>query len=58
VLVAIPGAPPTPAARPQGCAFHPRCKYATERSTTEVPALVPIADSRMLACHVDPFGPR
>jgi oligopeptide transport system ATP-binding protein len=57
-LVAIPGAPPTPAARPQGCAFHPRCTYATERSTTDVPALVPIADSRMLACHVDPFGPR
>jgi oligopeptide/dipeptide ABC transporter ATP-binding protein len=24
-LVAIAGTPPTPAGRPAGCAFHPRC---------------------------------
>jgi oligopeptide/dipeptide ABC transporter ATP-binding protein len=57
-LVAIPGAPPTPAARPTGCAFHPRCPYATERCPGEVPPLVPVSDSRLLACHVDPFGPK
>jgi oligopeptide/dipeptide ABC transporter ATP-binding protein len=57
-LVAIPGSPPTPRARPSGCAFHPRCPYASERSQVEVPPLVPISDSRLLACHVDPFGPR
>jgi oligopeptide/dipeptide ABC transporter ATP-binding protein len=57
-LVAIPGSPPTPRARPAGCAFHPRCPYASERSQTEVPELVAVSDTRLLACHVDPFGPR
>jgi oligopeptide/dipeptide ABC transporter ATP-binding protein len=55
-LVAIPGSPPTPRARPAGCAFHPRCPYASERSRVEVPPLVPVSESRLLACHVDPFG--
>jgi peptide/nickel transport system ATP-binding protein len=55
-LVAIPGSPPTPRARPAGCAFHPRCPYATERSTIEVPELRPLDDGRLLACHVDPFA--
>jgi oligopeptide transport system ATP-binding protein len=56
-LIAIPGSPPTPRARPSGCAFHPRCPYASERSTVEVPPLVPISNTRLLACHVDPFRP-
>jgi len=56
-LVAIPGSAATPRNRPAGCAFHPRCPYASERSQNEVPALVPISDTRKLACHVDPFRP-
>jgi oligopeptide/dipeptide ABC transporter ATP-binding protein len=56
-LVAIPGSPPTPRARPSGCAFHPRCPYASEQSRLEVPPLVAVSDSRLLACHVDPFKP-
>jgi oligopeptide transport system ATP-binding protein len=56
-LVAIPGAPPTPAGRPNGCAFHPRCAFAIERCASELPPLVPISDSRLLSCHVDPFAP-
>jgi oligopeptide/dipeptide ABC transporter ATP-binding protein len=56
-LVAIPGAPPTPRARPAGCAFHPRCAYAVESCWAEVPPLVPVApDGRLLACPPDPFG--
>jgi oligopeptide/dipeptide ABC transporter ATP-binding protein len=54
-LVAIPGTPPSPQQLPTGCAFHPRCAYASERSTTEVPALVPVGRDHRLACHVDPF---
>src|SRR6202022_2891000 len=30
-LVPIGGAPPSPAARPSGCAFHARCRYAVDR---------------------------
>jgi oligopeptide/dipeptide ABC transporter ATP-binding protein len=55
-LVAIPGAPPTPRARPAGCAFHPRCAYVVESCRTEVPPLVPVdPDGRLLACPPDPF---
>jgi oligopeptide transport system ATP-binding protein len=57
-LVAIPGAPPTPRARPAGCAFHPRCAYAQESCRVDVPALVPVADGRSLACPPDPFESR
>jgi oligopeptide/dipeptide ABC transporter ATP-binding protein len=56
-LIAIPGSPPTPRARPSGCAFHPRCPYASEQSRVEVPPLVAVSESRLLACHVDPFKP-
>jgi oligopeptide transport system ATP-binding protein len=56
-LIAIPGSPPTPRARPSGCAFHPRCPNASEQSRLEVPPLVAVSDSRLLACHVDPFKP-
>ena len=55
-LVAIPGAPPVPRDVPPGCAFHPRCAYATPISREVVPPLVPV-DGRLLACHVDPFRP-
>jgi oligopeptide transport system ATP-binding protein len=54
-LVAIEGAPPTPQRIPPGCAFHPRCPYATEQSRVEVPELRPIGGDRYLACHNDPF---
>jgi oligopeptide/dipeptide ABC transporter ATP-binding protein len=57
-LVAIGGSPPTPRGRPDGCAFHPRCAYARESCELAVPSLVPISDSRLLACPVDPLGPR
>jgi peptide/nickel transport system ATP-binding protein len=54
-LVAIGGTPPNPSRLPSGCAFHPRCAWASDRSQTEVPTLVPVGGGRMLACHVDPF---
>jgi oligopeptide/dipeptide ABC transporter ATP-binding protein len=55
-LVAIPGSPPAPSAIPPGCPFHPRCAYAEPVSRERVPELRPV-DGRLLACHVDPFGP-
>jgi oligopeptide/dipeptide ABC transporter ATP-binding protein len=55
-LVAIAGAPPTPGRIPAGCAFHPRCPYASGDSRTTVPPLREVGGGRRLACHVDPFG--
>jgi oligopeptide transport system ATP-binding protein len=55
-LVAIAGAPPTPASRPGGCAFHPRCPYMQTSCVEHVPELVPIGAGRLLACPVDPLA--
>ena len=56
-LEAIPGLPPSPRRRPAGCAFHPRCGYARPDCSEHVPPLVPISDTRLLACPPDPFSP-
>ncbi|AEG57893.1 ABC transporter ATP-binding protein [Sinorhizobium meliloti] len=48
----IEGEVPSPVNPPNGCAFHPRCPLAVQRCRTEVPTLVPIADGRVVACHV------
>ena len=53
-LVPIAGAPPSPAAVPSGCAFHPRCVYSVETCATDVPELARDG-SRSFACPVDPF---
>jgi oligopeptide transport system ATP-binding protein len=55
-LVAIAGTPPAPGRIPSGCAFHPRCAFASDESRAVVPALVPVGGNRKLACHVDPFA--
>ena len=36
---------------PQGCVFHPRCKYAIDRCKTEVPQLRQIGDGQIASCH-------
>ncbi|MBY5405780.1 ABC transporter ATP-binding protein [Rhizobium leguminosarum] len=48
----VEGEVPSPINPPSGCAFHPRCPLAVERCRIEVPTLVPIADGRVVACHV------
>jgi oligopeptide/dipeptide ABC transporter ATP-binding protein len=49
-LTPIPGLPPDPRRPPGGCAFHPRCPFATGVCRTEDP---PLAESggRSVACH-------
>ncbi|MCL2515199.1 MAG: ABC transporter ATP-binding protein [Microbacteriaceae bacterium] len=39
-VAGIPGSPPNLASPPSGCRFHPRCAFATEICTREVPPLV------------------
>jgi oligopeptide/dipeptide ABC transporter ATP-binding protein len=49
---AIPGQPPTPARRPAGCAFHPRCGLSAKRAACAeiVPPTVSIAPGHRAAC--------
>ncbi|RVT69676.1 MULTISPECIES: ABC transporter ATP-binding protein [Rhizobium/Agrobacterium group] len=48
----LEGEVPSPVNPPRGCAFHPRCPLAIERCGINVPPLVPMADGRVVACHV------
>ncbi|GAA3650439.1 ABC transporter ATP-binding protein [Nonomuraea antimicrobica] len=47
----LPGSPATPANRPSGCSFHPRCPLARDRCRTEVPQAREVAPGRWSACH-------
>ncbi len=47
---AIPGMPPNLANMPDGCAFAPRCRYATDICRQRVPQLEAGADGRKVAC--------
>ncbi|GAA0495805.1 ABC transporter ATP-binding protein [Streptomyces stramineus] len=51
--ITLPGDPPSPAAPPPGCAFHPRCPKAREVCRTEAPLLriATPGEAREVACH-------
>jgi peptide/nickel transport system ATP-binding protein len=51
VPTGLPGDPPDPAAKPPGCAFHPRCPYSFEPCDHVDPALE-MHGSRLAACHL------
>ena len=46
----LTGDVPSPIDLPQGCRFHTRCPYATDRCRKEAPALHEVAN-RLVACH-------
>ena len=46
----VPGPPPSAAAPPPGCTFHPRCPLAVERCRIDVPELRTVG-ARAVACH-------
>ncbi len=48
-LTAIPGAPPDPASRPEGCSFAPRCPRADAACSVEPPLIT--FGARRIACH-------
>ena len=50
VRAPIRGELPSPLDPPSGCAFHPRCPYANERTRREVPRLKAFYGS-LVACH-------
>lgn len=51
-LEAIEGMVPDANAMPQGCHFHPRCPYATERCRREEPPLIELEGGRLVRCHL------
>jgi oligopeptide/dipeptide ABC transporter ATP-binding protein len=49
--IVLKGEIPSPRNPPPGCHFHPRCRYAEERCSEEVPTLSPIGETdRLTAC--------
>jgi oligopeptide/dipeptide ABC transporter ATP-binding protein len=54
-LVPIGGSPPSLGRVPDGCPFHPRCRYAQPSCATDRPEPEPIAPGHLLACPPDPL---
>ena len=54
----IQGLPPSLIHVPPGCAFHPRCPYASSRAGPSVPALLPVDGHHAAACHLTPGATR
>jgi oligopeptide transport system ATP-binding protein len=47
----IVGSPPDMAAPPSGCAFHPRCRFATGECRVKLPPRVAVGAGRVAECH-------
>jgi oligopeptide/dipeptide ABC transporter ATP-binding protein len=52
----LPGEIPDPSRPPTGCRFHPRCKYAFDKCSTEEPPLFHLGDERASACWLREGG--
>jgi peptide/nickel transport system ATP-binding protein len=51
MLLSIEGTPPGLGAIPQGCAFNPRCSFASDLCRTTQPVTKTITAGRLVACH-------
>lgn len=49
-LQTIPGAPPDLTAIPPGCAFAPRCRFATDDCLSDVPAALQVEPGHLARC--------
>lgn len=54
-LATIEGQPPTIQQNISGCKFGPRCIFATDICTKEIPQLVEIAPNHFSACHLNNY---
>lgn len=52
-LAIIEGQPPSIQQEISGCKFHPRCKFAMEICSKNVPELVEIKQNHLSACHLN-----
>jgi oligopeptide/dipeptide ABC transporter ATP-binding protein len=51
-LESIPGTVPEMIKPPPGCRFHPRCKYAMGKCSTEAPKLKEVEEGHEVACYL------
>ncbi len=51
--IILKGDVPSPIDPPSGCRFHTRCPFVFDRCRTEEPALRPVGDKHLSACHLD-----
>ena len=49
--IVLEGEVANPAKLPEGCYFHPRCRYCTEKCKKEHPALKSVGGGHFVACH-------
>jgi peptide/nickel transport system ATP-binding protein len=57
-MAVIPGIVPSNPGALSGCPFAPRCQFAFERCTQEVPALFSLGDEHLSACFLVDSGSR
>jgi len=52
--IILTGDVPSPIRPPQGCRFHPRCRFCTQRCREEEPTMHPVNGDpeHMVACHL------
>ena len=50
--IVLEGSIPSPANPPEGCKFHTRCKYCTERCKAEVPQQREVEPGHFVVCHL------
>ena len=51
-LEPIKGLPPNPAKLPEGCKFHPRCPYASDKCACTAPEAVELEPGHIVRCHL------
>jgi peptide/nickel transport system ATP-binding protein len=49
--IKLPGEVASPVNPPSGCYFHPRCRYAKDICTTDIPPLREVQPEHYAACH-------
>lgn len=50
--VILKGDVPNPINPPEGCVFHPRCIYASERCRTDIPYPMQVCEGHYASCHL------
>ena len=50
--IVLTGEVPSPINPPSGCRFHPRCPFAMDQCSVEVPEYKEVAPGHMTACHL------